>query len=94
MGDSVETSGAKLPIKDQSIQGGRPQELNRTDVNLYTQCQEGSAVRVWRTCQVLEYYTFDELNLGRTHFCNPLFKQNWLMCLSYRKYWHIFCCFH
>ncbi len=28
-GDSVEMSGAKLPIKDQR---GRPQELNRTDV--------------------------------------------------------------
>ncbi len=31
---------------------------------------------------IVQYYTFAELNLGFTHFCNPLFKQNWLCILQ------------
>ncbi len=33
------------------------------------------------------------LNLGCTHFCNPSFKQNWLIYLFYIYQWHIYLCF-
>ncbi len=77
------------------------QELNGTDVKMCHEHEHSVTRRVravyikfWRTYEVQEYYIFAELNLGCTHFCNPSFKQNWIIYLSYRKYWHIFCRFY
>ncbi len=91
MGDSVEMSWAKLPIKDQSIQGGRPPGVKQDRCeHLSLTCTlsakgQSSILKVLRTYLILEYYTFAELNLGCTHFCNLSFNQNWLIYLSYRN---------
>ncbi len=93
VGDSVETSGAKLLIKDQSIQGGHPPGVKQVRCE-----QEGSRAKKGQSSirKVLEdIRSTRRLDIFWIKPKAYSFLQSFnKMYLSYRKYCHIFCCFY